>query len=106
VVRGRRHVLQCPTVTRADCLQNANASERHGRRGAAFAAACNSVRQPGHAEWGVQSGTAVVWRCLYALNMETEHVKVASIAVWILAVGLVGYMSGITSLAGWTVLAG
>ena len=31
--------------------------------------------------------------------------KVATIAGWILAVGFLGYISGITSLAGWTVLA-
>jgi hypothetical protein len=37
--------------------------------------------------------------------MESEHVKVASIAGWILAVGVLGYISGITSLAGLTVLA-
>jgi hypothetical protein len=37
--------------------------------------------------------------------METEHAKVASIAGWILAVGVLAYISGITSLAGWTILA-
>ena len=47
----------------------------------------------------------MIWRGAYAVNMETEHVKIASIAAWIIAVGFLGYISGITSLAGWTVLA-
>ena len=36
--------------------------------------------------------------------METEHAKVASMVAWILAVGVLGYTLGITSLAGLTVL--
>jgi hypothetical protein len=37
--------------------------------------------------------------------METDYVKTASIAAWILAVGTLGYVSGATSFAAWTVLA-
>ena len=36
--------------------------------------------------------------------MQTDQVKAAVVGAWILAVGVVGYISGITSLAGWTVL--
>jgi hypothetical protein len=37
--------------------------------------------------------------------MQTDHVKVASIVGWMLAIGILGSISGMTSLAGWTVLA-
>jgi hypothetical protein len=37
--------------------------------------------------------------------MHTDHVKAALIGAWILAVGVLGYILGTTSLAGWTVLA-
>jgi hypothetical protein len=37
--------------------------------------------------------------------MQTDHVKAALIAAWILAVGGVAYLSGATSFAGWTVVA-
>ena len=37
--------------------------------------------------------------------MHTDHVKAALIGAWILAVGVLGYVLGTTSLAGWTVLA-
>ena len=37
--------------------------------------------------------------------MHTDHVKAALIGAWILAVGVLGYLLGTTSLAGWTVLA-
>ena len=37
--------------------------------------------------------------------MQTEYVKAALVAAWILAVGGLAYMSGTTSFAGWTVVA-
>jgi hypothetical protein len=37
--------------------------------------------------------------------MQTDYAKAASIAAWILAVGTLGYVSGATSFAAWTVLA-
>jgi len=37
--------------------------------------------------------------------MRTEYVKAALIGVWILAVGVLGYVLGATSFVGWTVLA-
>ena len=37
--------------------------------------------------------------------MHTDHVKAALIGAWILAVGVLGYILGTTSLAGWAVLA-
>ena len=37
--------------------------------------------------------------------MHTDHVKAALIGAWILAIGVLGYVLGTTSLAGWTVLA-
>ena len=37
--------------------------------------------------------------------MHTDHVKAALIGAWILAVGVLGYILGTTSLAGLTVLA-
>lgn len=36
--------------------------------------------------------------------MHTNHLKTASIAAWILAVGTLGYVSGATSFAAWAVL--
>ena len=53
---------------------------------------CNREQQP-------------AWRYLYAVNMQTDHVKVAVITAWVLTVGALGYLSGATSLAGWVVLA-
>lgn len=37
--------------------------------------------------------------------MQTDYVKAALTGVWILAVGVLGYVSGTTSFAGWTVVA-
>jgi hypothetical protein len=37
--------------------------------------------------------------------MRTNFVKAALMAVWVVAVAALGYMSGTTSLAGWTLLA-
>jgi hypothetical protein len=37
--------------------------------------------------------------------MQTDVVKAALMAAWVVAVGALGYMSGTTSLAGWTLLA-
>ena len=37
--------------------------------------------------------------------MQTDHLKAALIGVWILTVGVLGYVAGATSLVGWTVLA-
>ena len=37
--------------------------------------------------------------------MQTDYVKAASTGVWILAVGVLGYVLGATSFVGWTVLA-
>lgn len=36
--------------------------------------------------------------------MQTDQVKAAVIGTWIAVVGLLGYLSGVTSAAGWTVL--
>jgi hypothetical protein len=37
--------------------------------------------------------------------MHTDHLKAALIGAWVLAVGVLGYILGTASLAGWTVLA-
>ena len=37
--------------------------------------------------------------------MQTDYMKAALIGVWILAVGVLGYALGATSLVAWTVLA-
>jgi hypothetical protein len=37
--------------------------------------------------------------------MQTDFVKVALMAAWVVAVGALGYMTGPTSFAGWTLLA-
>ncbi len=37
--------------------------------------------------------------------MRTDFVKTALMGAWVLAVGALGYMSGTTSFAGWTLLA-
>jgi hypothetical protein len=37
--------------------------------------------------------------------MQTDYVKAALIAAWVLAVGGLAYISGATSFAGWTVVA-
>lgn len=37
--------------------------------------------------------------------MHTDQLKAALIGAWILAVGVLGYILGTTSLAGWAVLA-
>ena len=37
--------------------------------------------------------------------MQTDLMKAALMGAWVLAVGAFGYMSGTTSLAGWTLLA-
>lgn len=53
----------------------------------------------------MQSGTASAPRGQYALNMQTDQLKAAVIGAWVLAVGVLVYISDPTSLAGWTVLA-
>jgi multisubunit Na+/H+ antiporter MnhG subunit len=37
--------------------------------------------------------------------MQTDHVKATLIGLWILTVGVLGYVVGSTSFVGWTVLA-
>jgi hypothetical protein len=37
--------------------------------------------------------------------MQIDYVKAALMAAWILAVGSLGYVSGTTSFAGWTLVA-
>jgi hypothetical protein len=37
--------------------------------------------------------------------MQTDFVKAALMAIWVVAVGALGYVSGTTSFAGWTLLA-
>ena len=37
--------------------------------------------------------------------MKTDYVKLALMAAWVLAVGILGYVSGTTSFAGWVVVA-
>jgi hypothetical protein len=37
--------------------------------------------------------------------MQIDFVKAALMAAWVVAVGALGYMSGTTSFAGWTLLA-
>lgn len=37
--------------------------------------------------------------------MQTDHVKAALMGAWILSVGVLGYVSGTTSFAGWTLVA-
>jgi hypothetical protein len=51
----------------------------------------------------VQSRTAVAYVRSYTQTMQTDYVKPALIAAWVLAVGAVGYVSGTTSVAGWIV---
>jgi hypothetical protein len=53
----------------------------------------------------VQTRTAVADACPYTQNMQTDFVKAALMAAWVVAVGALGYMSGTTSFAGWTLLA-
>ena len=36
--------------------------------------------------------------------MHTDYVKAALMAVWIVGVGALGYLSGTTSFAGWTLV--
>ena len=36
--------------------------------------------------------------------MQTDFVKAALVAAWVVAVGALGYVSGTTSVAGWTLL--
>ena len=57
------------------------------------------------ARMDVQSRTAVAYTCPYTQNMQTDHVKAAVVVAWLLAVGALGYLSGTTSFAGWTVVA-
>ena len=45
------------------------------------------------------------WTCIYALNMQSDQVKAALMGAWILAVGVLAYISDPTSPAGWTILA-
>ena len=44
-------------------------------------------------------------RAPYTGHMQNDHVKVALMGSWILAVGAVGYISGTTSFAAWAALA-
>lgn len=37
--------------------------------------------------------------------MQTDRLKMMFMAAWILAVGVLGYLAGMTSFAAWTVLA-
>ena len=37
--------------------------------------------------------------------MQTDLVKTALMAAWVVAVGALGYLTGTTSFAGWTLLA-
>ena len=53
----------------------------------------------------MQTSTPVGDACPYTQIMRTNFVKAALIAVWVVAVGALGYMSGTTSFAGWTLLA-
>ena len=53
----------------------------------------------------MQSGTPVGRSDPYTQTMQTDHVKAALMGVWILTVGVLGYVFGATSLVGWTVFA-
>jgi hypothetical protein len=37
--------------------------------------------------------------------MQSEYAKAALMGTWVVAVGVLGYLSGATSVAGWTVIA-
>jgi hypothetical protein len=52
----------------------------------------------------VQSETAGASRSPYTQSMQTDHLKSALMVTWILTVGILGYLSGTTSLAAWTAL--
>ena len=54
---------------------------------------------------GVQSGTAVRLASPYYPGMRTEYLKAAVIAAWVLAVGVLGFAFGATSMAAWAGLA-
>jgi hypothetical protein len=43
--------------------------------------------------------------CPYTQIMQTDYVKAALIAAWILAVAVLGYVSGTTSFAAWAFVA-
>ena len=53
----------------------------------------------------MQSGTAPAYAEPYIQSMQTDYMKAAVIAAWILAVGTLGFGFGVTSFAGWTALA-
>ena len=53
----------------------------------------------------MQSRTVAAYSCPYTGNMQTDYVKAAAMAAWVLAVGALAYMSGVTSFTGWTVVA-
>jgi hypothetical protein len=53
----------------------------------------------------VQSRTAVADAGPYTESMNTEYVKPALMAAWVVAVGALGYASGTTSFPGWAVVA-
>lgn len=53
----------------------------------------------------VQSGTAPCGACPYTQNMQTDLVKAALMAAWVVAVCAIGYVTGTTSFTGWTLLA-
>jgi hypothetical protein len=40
----------------------------------------------------------------YTRNMQTEYVQAMLTGVWMLFIGVLGYVAGITSLVGWTAL--
>ena len=52
----------------------------------------------------MQSRTAAWDACPYTQDMQTDLVKAALMAAWVVAFGALGYMTG-TSFAGWTLLA-
>jgi hypothetical protein len=53
----------------------------------------------------VQSRTAIADAGQYTQSMNTEYVKPALMAAWVVAVGALGYASGTTSFPGWAIVA-
>ena len=47
----------------------------------------------------------MAWTFCKTVNMQTDQLKAALTGTWILAVGVLAYISAPTSLAGWAVLA-
>ena len=52
----------------------------------------------------MQYGTAGRGGSRYTRNMQTEYMQAMLTGVWILFIGALGYIAGITSLVGWTAL--